>query len=85
MRLARETVAKPSINKATNTKKETYAKRFRNASETRTLTNKEYEFMNKYEFMHKNSTTFLVQDSLGRFYVSLRNKFRFNATKDPLT
>ena len=82
MRLARETVAKPSINKATNTKKETYAKRFRNASETRTLTNKD---MNKYEFMHKNSTTFLVQDSLGRFYVSLRNKFRFNATKDPLT
>ena len=82
MRLARETVAKPSINKATNTKKETYAKRFRNASETGTLTSHD---MNKYEFMHKNSTTFLVQDSLGRFYVSLRNKFRFNATKDPLT
>ena len=83
MRLARETVAKPSINKATNTKKETYAKKkIRNASKTRTLTNKD---MNTYEFMNKNSSTFLVQDSLGRFYVRLRNKFRFNATKDPLT
>ena len=82
MRLARETVAKPSINKATNTKKETYAKKIRNASKTRTLTNKD---MNTYEFMNKNLSTFLVQDSLGRFYVSLRNKFRFNATKDPLT